>query len=191
MKKFVKISLITVGAVLLVLGLGLSIFVGVSLTKYSHLELDEDLLASPTANVLILDKENRPIEEENTETVKFASLNQLPPYVAQAFISVEDKDFYHHNGLNYKRIAKAVISNLKSHSLKEGASTISQQLIKNTHLSSEKTFERKLKEIALTKKLEKSHSKDEILEFFNKPFCGYSDATREYYSFKAWAERFK
>ena len=188
MKKFVKISLITVGAVLLVLGLGLSIFVGVSLTKYSHLELDENLLASPTANVLILDKENRPIEEENTETVKFASLNQLPPYVAQAFISVEDKDFYHHNGLNYKRIAKAVISNLKSHSLKEGASTISQQLIKNTHLSSEKTFERKLKEIALTKKLEKYHSKDEILEkylnviYYGNNCYGIENAANYYFS---------
>ena len=134
MKKFVKISFIVIIVVLFVFVLSLTIFVATSMAKFSYLKLDDSLFSSPTANVQIYDKTNRLIDEENTESIKFASIDELQPYTPQAFISIEDKTFYNHKGLNYKRILKAVISNLKAHSLKEGASTISQQLIKNTHI---------------------------------------------------------
>jgi hypothetical protein len=79
---------------------------------------------------------------------------------------VEDKRFYKHNGFDFKRIFGASLHNVQARGLKEGASTISQQLIKNTHLSHEKTFKRKLQEVKLTRILEKRYTKQEILEKF-------------------------
>ena len=100
---------------------------------------------------------------------------ELPAHLPQAFIAVEDKRFYEHNGFDYKRIGKAVLKNVSSFSFKEGASTISQQLIKNTHLSSEKTLNRKLKEFKLTRSLEKRYTKEQIMELYlNSIYFGHS-----------------
>ena len=166
MRKFVKIfslsMIILFGAALLTA----SLFVGSTYLKYSSLTLNEEKLSSPALAVELYDFENRPLKEENTFNGEYAKISTLPENLKNAFISIEDKSFYSHHGLNYKRIIKAGINNVLSHSLKEGASTISQQLIKNTHLSAEKTFERKIKEIVLTRKLEKAHTKDEILECY-------------------------
>ena len=110
-----------------------------------------------------------------------------------AVISTEDKRFYKHNGFDVKRIARAALNNAKSKSFKEGASTISQQLIKNTHLSHEKTIRRKLKEWKLTRRLEKRYTKDEILEkYLNTIYFGHScfgiRAASEFYFNKAPSE---
>ena len=99
----------------------------------------------------------------------------LPSYVKEAFVAVEDKRFYEHHGIDMHRMLGALWHNLKSFSFREGASTISQQLIKNTHLSSEKTIVRKLKEIRLARALEKKYSKDEILTLYlNSIYFGHS-----------------
>lgn len=87
----------------------------------------------------------------------------LPAHTKFAFISAEDKRFFSHKGFDVRRIVKSAYNNVKSHSFQQGASTISQQLIKNTHLSHEKTLQRKLKEFKLTRKLEKRYNKEEIL----------------------------
>lgn len=85
-------------------------------------------------------------------------------------------------------MAKAMLKNIKSRQTKEGASTISQQLIKNTHLSSEKTYSRKIKEISLARKMEKELSKDEILEnyfnviYFGNNIYGIENASKFYFS---------
>lgn len=101
--------------------------------------------------------------------------DKISKYIQQAVICTEDKRFYKHNGFDLKRIAKAAFNNAKSKSFKEGASTISQQLIKNTHLSQEKTIKRKLKEWKLTRQLEKNYSKTEILEkYLNTIYFGHS-----------------
>lgn len=106
---------------------------------------------------------------------KCASFPKLPSYVPNAFVAVEDKRFYTHNGFDYKRIGKAILRNISSFSFREGASTISQQLIKNTHLSGEKTVNRKLKEMKLTRALEKRYRKDEILSLYlNSIYFGHS-----------------
>ena len=76
-------------------------------------------------------------------------------YTVNAFIASEDRNFYSHRGLNYKRMIKALFTNIATRSFSQGASTISQQLIKNTHLTGDKTIKRKLTEIKLTKKLER------------------------------------
>ncbi len=118
------------------------------------------------------------------ESVKIEEVNE---YTKNAFISIEDKNFYKHHGLNYKRMASALINNVKSRKFKEGASTISQQLIKNTHLSPDKTIKRKLNEIKLTVLLEKSFSKDEIMEmylnsiYFGHNSFGIKDASKFYF----------
>ena len=95
-----------------------------------------------------------------------AELSALPSYVKNAFIAVEDKRFYSHSGVDYKAIARAAKNNILSLSFKEGGSTITQQLIKNTHLSGEKTLFRKLREYKLTKAAEKRLSKNSIMEYY-------------------------
>ncbi len=119
-----------------------------------------------------------------------ARIQELPAYLPNAFVAVEDKRFYSHGGLDYRRMAKAAMKNLASFSFREGASTISQQLIKNTHLSGEKTIKRKLKEIKLAKLLEKNYSKQEILELYlNSIYFGHSafgiDSAARFYFGKA------
>ena len=166
MKKTLKICLISVVFVILTLIIGAFLYFFVNYVKFSKIPLDTMALSSPSLSIEVYDSENHLLSEQNTFNGEYISLEKIPTHTKEAFLSIEDKDFYRHSGLNKKRILKAMYNNLKSFSLKEGASTISQQLIKNTHLSGEKTFERKIKEMALTKKLEKNFSKDEILECY-------------------------
>ena len=147
MKKIVKICLITISLLII----GLLCFIGTyflaEYLKFSKLSLNTDALTSPALSIEVYDSDNNIIEEENTFNSAYITIDKIPEHTKDAFISIEDKDFYKHNKKNKKRILKAMYNNLKSFSLKEGASTISQQLIKNTHLSNEKTFERKIKEL--------------------------------------------
>lgn len=187
MRKFVKICLIS----FVLTGVFATIFVGTYLStnylKYKQIPLNAEALTTPSLSIDVFSKDNVKMEEENQFNGDFCHLEDLAPHTKQAFISIEDKTFYSHHGLNKKRIVKAMLSNLKSGKLKEGASTISQQLIKNTHLSNEKTFSRKLKEMALTKKLEKAFGKDEILEsylniiFFGNNCYGIESASKFYF----------
>ena len=94
----------------------------------------------------------------------YVELNNISDYVKNSIVSIEDKNFYNHKGFDYLRIAKAVLVNLKSKKLKEGASTISQQYVKNLYLTFNKTWERKIQEALLTLELETHYSKNEILE---------------------------
>lgn len=96
----------------------------------------------------------------------FVELNEIPKYLQNAFIATEDKRFRTHNGIDLKGIARAFYINIKSFSFKEGASTLTQQLIKNSLLKSDKLLSRKIKEQYLALKLEKKLSKDQILELY-------------------------
>ena len=135
----------------------------------------EKLLFSEKA-IVLYDAMGDEIHGVNTNDVKQATkIENIPSHVKQAFIDTEDKRFYAHNGFDYKRIAMASLNNLKARTFKEGASTISQQLIKNTHLSQEKTLKRKLQESKLTRILEKKYTKDEILErYLNTIYFGHN-----------------
>lgn len=119
---------------------------------------------------------------------KQLDIKELPNHVKNAFIAIEDKRFYSHNGIDVKRIVGATIKNLKKRKFSEGASTITQQLIKNTHLSREKTLTRKMKEIKLSLKAEKVLSKDKILEeylstiYFGNGAYGIENASSLYFS---------
>lgn len=162
-KKFIRktFSLIFYLAVIA----GIFSFVGLY-TLNKTLALDKEILSSINSNVAVYDNDDNHISSNYSLSSLFIKIDYLPQYTIDAFTSIEDDKFYSHDGLNYTRIAKAFLNNIKAGKIVEGASTISQQLIKNTHLNSDKTISRKVKEIVLTKKLENSYSKKEILELY-------------------------
>ena len=188
MKKIVKIILLTVFGLLVATFLALSFYIVSVYASASKIELDEEKLTSPSLAISVFDSENKEIKENNTFNGSYVKFDSIPEHAKEAFISIEDKNFYSHGGVNYKRILGAMVKNLKTASLKEGASTITQQLVKNTQLTSEKTFNRKIKEIALSKKVESKFSKEEILEqylniiYFGNNCYGIENASNYYFS---------
>ena len=100
-------------------------------------------------------------------------LKALPPYLPQAFLAIEDRRFYSHFGLDPVGLARAALVNLTSLSIREGGSTLTQQLAKNLFLNEKRTLARKLEELALALWLEADYSKDEILELYlNRVYFG-------------------
>lgn len=129
--------------------------------------LNSAQLTSYSRTVKILDKNGDIIDNALYDNNKlYVKVDELHDYTKKAFIAIEDKRFYDHNGIDYRRIASAMVSNMKSMSFAEGASTITQQLIKNTHLSNAKTIKRKLNELRLAQQIEKLYTKDQILESY-------------------------
>lgn len=114
-------------------------------------------------NIIYYDDNGEDIFSENLSN-NYAKLNEINNFTKNAIISIEDKNFYNHKGFDYLRIAKAMLINIKSGEIKQGASTISQQYIKNLYLTFEKTWKRKIEEAFLTLELETHFSKEEILE---------------------------
>ena len=111
-------------------------------------------------------------EYKGTENRVLVSLDAMPKMLRNAFIAVEDARFYSHSGVDLKRIVGALVSNLTS-SGTQGGSTITQQLIKNTLLSSEQSYKRKIQEAYLALQLENRYTKDQILEnYLNTIFLG-------------------
>lgn len=188
MKKFIKVTLIIILLLFLAALIGVSFYISSIYISARAMKLDEEALSSPYVNVKVYDSENIPIKEDNELNKAFASINSLSDSTKNAFISIEDKNFYNHKGVNYKRIVKAMLNNLKAGKLKEGGSTITQQLVKNTQLTSEKTFERKIKEVALAQKIENKYTKDQILEqylniiYFGNNCYGIESAANYYFS---------
>ena len=101
--------------------------------------------------------------EEKRTIVPF---EKIPDYVKKATIAIEDKNFYEHPAIDWRALARAFLTNLIKGSVVQGGSTITQQLAKNAFLSSEKTYERKIKELILAYWIEKKYSKDEILNLY-------------------------
>lgn len=117
----------------------------------------------------------------------YTSIDDISPVYLDAVIAVEDHDFYHHKGVDIESIGRAVLTNLKEGALIEGGSTITQQLAKNLYFSQEKDFVRKIAELFMTFKMEKTYSKDEILEFyvnsiyFGDGYYGIGEASQGYF----------
>ena len=114
----------------------------------------------------------------------WVSISELQPRTVYAFISAEDARFFEHEGVDVIRIAGAIVADIKAGSYVQGASTISQQLIKLSHLTSEKTISRKAEEAALAYEMERQYSKEDILEMYlNYVYFGGG-----YYGIEAAAE---
>lgn len=164
-----------IGLLLLALiALGLVAF-GCYLATTKNVSLIPEKLLLNEKSIVLYDENLSPVQHVAGHLKQTVKISDIPEHTKQAFISVEDKRFYKHNGFDLKGIVRAALHNLKAGSFKEGASTISQQLIKNTHLSQEKTLKRKLREWKLTKQLEKRYTKDEILEkYLNTIYFGHN-----------------
>ncbi len=181
--KKIKKILLTISILIAVLFLSIFLLITYFYNKY---DLDVDTLTSVNNGVVIYSSTGKESTLYNTNR-SIVKLDSLPDYVPKAFIDVEDKHFYSHNGYDLKRIIKAGLVNITTRSKSQGASTISQQLIKNALLSNEKTYQRKLEEIVLSVKMEKEFSKDEILAmylntiYFGANAYGIENASRIYF----------
>lgn len=117
----------------------------------------------------------------------FTQKNQIPKIFIDAVISVEDKRFYKHKGVDYLSIGRAIFIDLKTHDFTEGGSTITQQLAKNEYFTQSKNFYRKVAEAFVARDIEKSFTKDEILElyintnYYGSGYYGIYDASIGYY----------
>ena len=149
---------------------------GYYLAVTRNAKLSDEKLALTEKNVILYDNDGERFTSTYADFIgQTVSFDDLPTHTIKAFVDTEDKRFFSHNGFDYKRIVKSAYNNLRARSFKQGASTISQQLIKNTHLSQEKTLKRKLSEWKLTKQLEKRYSKQEIIEkYLSVIYFGHS-----------------
>lgn len=134
-----------------------------SLCGYGYAKLSTNLEIKSANNISLYDGNNELFFQGNG-TSKWVGLNNISQNVIDATISTEDKNFYKHFGFDFLRIIKAGYVNITSGETKQGASTISQQYVKNLFLDFDKTWERKWNEMWLTINVELHYSKDEILE---------------------------
>lgn len=128
----------------------------------------------PSLATRIYSDDNKVIGQFFIEKRVLVPLSQMPKVLVNAFLAVEDSRFYQHKGFDALRIIKAFIKNLESMKIRQGASTITQQLARSLFLTPERTMTRKLKEILLARKMEKVIGKDRILEIYlNQIYFGH------------------
>lgn len=174
------IILITIAILVLLIAGGL-IIAYFAIT--ANTKLDMSLLSEPKSTI-VLDSRGKTIDNGK----KYVKFGEIAPSIPNAFIAIEDTRFYQHNGIDLYRIMGATAKNITKFKAAEGASTITQQLIKNTHLTNEKSISRKIKEIKLAKELERKIGKNEILEkyfnviYFGNGFYGIADAAQGYFA---------
>jgi len=116
---------------------------------------------------IIKRKDGEVIEEIKQDDYEHLSFEEIPQEVKEAFISIEDKRFYEHKGVDLKANLRALVALIKNRGeITQGGSTITQQLVKNTFLTNEKTYKRKINEIFMALELEKKIKKESILEYY-------------------------
>lgn len=141
----------------------ISIFIFLFLGTILYIKMSPKLEIK-SANAFLMYDNNNNLFFQGSGSKEWVSLDDISDYVKVATINTEDKNFYKHFGFDPARIMKAMYVNISSGATKQGASTITQQYAKNLFLDFDKTWERKLKEMWITLKLEVGYSKDEILE---------------------------
>ncbi|PXA82653.1 penicillin-binding protein, partial [Caulobacter sp. D4A] len=157
------------------------VWVGVSLP------LSRSLEPLPSPAVVLLDAQGKPFARRGAYKEAPVVVADLPDYVPNAFIAIEDRRFRHHFGLDVWGMGRAAAVNLKAGKAREGASTITQQLAKNAFLSNERTLRRKAQEAVIAVWLELRLSKDEILArylssiYFGDGVYGLGAASRHYF----------
>jgi len=159
---------------------------GFLLYFYSQIRFEVDRLLNynPKLTTQLFDKNGQLVANLfDGEHRVYAKYEEIPPKVIEALLAIEDTAFFEHSGINIDAILRAIIKDIKHQKLVEGASTLTQQLIKNNVLTREKTFDRKLKEVLLALRLETILSKEEILErYLNEVYFGHG-----YYGIKTAA----
>ncbi len=146
----------------------------------------------PSPGTLILAEDGRVLGQVKIEKGIYVPLKRIPKYMKDAVLATEDPRFYQHGGIDYRGILRAALKDIMSVRLKQGGSTITQQLTKVVFLSPERKFTRKIKEIILARRLEKELTKDEILELYlNKVYFGHGAygvqmASQTYFGKNIW-----
>lgn len=138
-------------------------FVVILIGLYTYAYLSPKLDLKKSGSLYIYDNKDE-LLYQGSRNNEWANLSDISTYLVDAVISVEDKNFYDHHGFDYLRIAKAMATNIRRNKIVQGASTISQQYIKNLYLDFDKTWKRKIEEAFLTLELEVHYDKDDILE---------------------------
>jgi len=135
-----------------------------------------------------LDSNGHSIGDRFAEQRRYwVNLDEMSPFISKAILAVEDQKFYKHHGFDYKRIAAALLKDVKAMKKVEGASTITQQYARNLYLSHDKTWTRKAKEALYAYRMEIFYEKDELLEgylntvYFGHGMYGIEAASRYYY----------
>ncbi len=140
----------------------------------------------PKTPLRVFSSEGVLIGEFGQERREFIAIKDIPQIQKQALLAIEDSRFYEHGGVDFKGVARAVIADLTG-GLKQGASTITMQVARDFYLTKEKIFSRKLTEVMLAYKIERTLSKDQILELYmNQVYLGqraygFSSAARIYF----------
>ncbi len=158
-------------------------------------ELDqaEELAAlqpRPQATI-VFDRHGQPAFSYFTEQRIDVPLASVSRHMVEALLAVEDRRFYHHNGIDPIRIVAAAWRNVKAHRIVQGASTLTQQLARASQLTPERTYARKIREVMIAARLEERYSKDEILEqylntvYFGEGLYGVEAASRGYFAKRA------
>jgi len=142
----------------------------------------------PSLASVVVDRDGRPIGEFYVERRRLTPMDQIPRHVVMAFVSGEDNTFFEHGGIDFRSILRAAWVNLSSGGeMKQGGSTITQQMVKGLLLSPEKKFRRKIREMILARRIEQHFSKEEILYlylnqiYFGHGAYGVGDAARTYF----------
>ncbi|MEJ6471373.1 penicillin-binding protein [Fusobacterium nucleatum] len=186
MKKILILLLKIIGALFIVGVIGVfAIIIKYRLELPNMQSMVEDY--KPQMATTIYDKNNKVVDTLSVEAREVVKLEDVSPYIKDAFLSIEDKQFYSHHGLNFKGIARAVITTFLKGRATQGGSSITQQLAKNAFLTPEKTFSRKVKEAILTYQIERTYTKDEILErylneiYYGSGSYGIKNAAEQYF----------
>ena len=186
MKKILILLLKLIGALFIVGAIGVfAIIIRYRLELPNMQSMVEDY--KPQMATIIYDKNNNVVDTLSVESREIAKLEDISPYVKDAFLSIEDKQFYSHHGLNFRGITRAVITTFLKGRPTQGGSSITQQLAKNAFLTPERTFSRKVKEAILTYQIERTYTKDEILErylneiYFGSGSYGIRNAAEQYF----------
>ncbi|MBN2071982.1 MAG: PBP1A family penicillin-binding protein [Candidatus Krumholzibacteriota bacterium] len=147
------------------------VIIGIATAGYLWFSRDLPSMArlemiEPSLKTRILAADSTTIREFYKQDRILLPLDEIPEPLKQAFLAVEDRRFYDHFGIDFIRIFSAAWKDIRHWRIKEGASTITQQLSTDLFLTKEQTFARKIKEILLAFRIERAYSKDEILELY-------------------------
>ena len=155
------------------------------ISKELTYDIDKLLVYNPHLTTKIYDRNGELISNVFEDKHRaYASFKEMPSRLIEAVVAIEDTTFFEHRGVNPEAIFRAALKDIKHRKLKEGASTLTQQLVKLTLLSNEKKWKRKINEAVLALKLESKLSKEEIIErYLNEVFYGH-----RYYGVKTAAK---
>ena len=186
MKKILILLLKLIGALFIVGAIGVfAIIIKYRLELPNIQSMVEDY--KPQMATIIYDKNNNVVDTLSVESREIAKLENISPYIKEAFLAIEDKQFYSHHGLNFRGITRAIVTTFLKGRPTQGGSSITQQLAKNAFLTPERTFSRKVKEAILAYQIERTYTKDEILErylneiYFGSGSYGIKNAADQYF----------